>query len=563
NPLARVKIATDGISKADVKANVIHVERDAPTGKIAHELRHLQLATELEPHYRAVAETAKIDPSRARNQFMNMRAYAEFQARMMEGLVDTKTSADTLSKLVENASQIGEMKASNGKTYAQNWQAEWQQLKKDSNFRPRNEYDGSQSEQLARSNEKTDSTVLSHTKLPDIKVTSEAALGSPDPMGATVLGPGTNFAVRSRGATRMELLLFGPGKTANDSTSMQTLSMNRTGDVWHRFVKGAGHGSEYLYRAFGTYNPALDGTRFNGNMALLDPYSKAVTGDTRRPLAYDNNNPSDPNRHLRPGDVDSVKDMSRSVVVDSKFEWQGDKPPATPMTDSVIYELHVKGFTGGLEHLGRIAGTYRGMIEKIPHLRRLGVTAVELMPISQFEKIDNFNGSTGEGPRNPTTGELLLNQWGYQTIAYQAPEASYAADGNRGQQVNEFKSMVRELHKNKIEVILDVVFNHTAEDGSLGPTISFRGLDNNVYYMLAPTAPEKYIDHTGCRNTLNVNEPAVQNLILDTLKYWVKEMHVDGFRFDLATVFNYDTKNVDQARTPILERMTTDPDLAN
>jgi len=463
---------------------------------------------------------------------------------MMEGIIDPKTTADGLTKLIAGAGEIGQQKASNGRTYNENWQQEWQQMQRDPKSRPRFEYDG-------------EAKVTDADPNREIRVTEKAAIGAPKPLGATVTDQGINFAVRSTGATKVELLLFGENVHATEP--VQTLPMNRTGDVWHTYVDAMPSGTTYLYRAFGSYNPAVDGTRFNGKMALLDPYSKAVTGDSNRPVAYDNSNPNDPQRHLRPGDVDAVKDMQKSVAVKSDFDWQGDKPPATAMTDSFIYELNVKGFTNGVEALGNLRGTYRGLVEKIPHLKRIGVTAVELLPVTQFEKIDSFNGQMGEKPVNPETGEPLRNQWGYQTIAYQAPEASYAADGVRGQQVNEFKFMVRELHKANIEVILDVVFNHTAEDGHLGPTISFRGLDNNVYYMLAPNAPEKYVDHTGCRNTLNVNEPAVQALIVDTLRYWTKEMHVDGFRFDLATVFNYDVDGIDKHRTPILEAIEKDP----
>lgn len=570
NPTARVKIASDGVTKADVQRNTVFVPEKSTPGQLGHELGHLRIARQLEPHFQDVARTAAIDPVRAQNKFMNMRAYAEFQARLLNALVDSNVTPETMARTIENAGNIGSERAANGRTYAENWRTEWQHMQGDPNFRPRFEYSpesaaprepAKPAEADARPQPEASATKsLADAADPRlIRVTDTAALGTPEPLGATVTDTGINFAVHSRGATKVELLLFTPD--AKPSDPVQTLPMNRTGDVWHRFVEGPGAGTEYLYRAFGSYNPAVDGTRFNGNMALLDPYSKAVTGDTNRPVAYDNSNPKDPDRHLRPGTKDAVEDMSRSVAWRDNFDWQGDRPPNTPMVDSIIYELNVRGFTAGDTSLGPLAGTYRGLVEKLPYLEKLGVTAIELLPIQQFEKVDSFNGQMAENPKNPETGEPLRNQWGYQTSAYQAPEASYAADGRRGQQVTEFKYLVREAHKRNIEVILDIVFNHTAEDGHLGPTISFRGLDNNVYYMLAPNAPDKYVDHTGCRNTLNVNDPVVQKLILDTLRYWVKEMHVDGFRFDLATVFNYDKDGVDRHRTPIIKAIENDPDL--
>lgn len=569
NPLARVKTAADGVVHADVQKNVIYVPENANPGKLAHELRHLRVAREMEPHYKSAIDTAKADPAQAdaaAEQFYNMRHYAEYQARFMEGLVDSKTTPGALTKLVENAAGIPEQRAANGKTYRENWQAEWAEMQRDPNSRPRFEYEGETTPAEAAPKdgaviEKGKDKTSARDTSRDIRVTDAASLGVPEPLGATVSDKGINFSVFSKNATNVELLLFNDIQATQPT---QTLPLNRTGDVWHRFVDGAPDGTLYLYRAHGPYDPAVNGTRFNGKMALLDPYAKAITGDSNRPVAYDNANPSDPNRHLRPGNVDSVKDMPKGVAVKmGDFDWQGTRPPNTPMTDTVIYEVNVKGFTGGAPELGNLRGTYRGLVEKIPYLKKLGVTAVELMPVHQFEKIDNFNGQMTGKPVNPETGEPLRNQWGYQTIGYNAPEASYAADGVRGQQVKEFKYMVREMHKNGIEVILDVVYNHTAEDAQLGPTLSFRGLDNPTYYHLKQGAPDQYVDHTGVRNTLNTNEPAVQKMIMDSLRYWVKEMQVDGFRFDLATIFNYDKNNVEAHRTSILEAMERDPDLAN
>lgn len=374
--------------------------------------------------------------------------------------------------------------------------------------------------------------------------------GTPDQLGATVTEQGVNFAVHSDGATKVELLLFSEPAATKPS---QVLTLFQTGSVWHRFVPELKSGALYLYRAHGPYEPAVNGNRFNGNKVVLDPYSKAVTADTAGDrLGYDNSNPADPERHLRPSSTDNVAEMPKSIVIKlGEFDWQGDKAPATPMTDTVIYEVGVRGFTAtdpAVTH----KGTYRGLVEKIPYLKSLGVTAVELLPIMKFDKAD--------WPHiDPETGKPLGNAWGYNTAAFQAPEGRFAADGTHGQQIAEFKHMVRELHKANIEVILDIVFNHTRESDQYGPTVSFRGLDNKTYYLLKPGNPAEYVNHTGCGNTMNCNHPVVQKLILDTLRYWKTEMHVDGFRFDLASIFNYDINGVEQKSTPIIEAIQTDP----
>lgn len=375
------------------------------------------------------------------------------------------------------------------------------------------------------------------------------AWGSPDQLGATVTDAGVNFALHSKGATKVELLLFDTPEAKQPS---QVLPMFRTNDTWHRFVGNEKPGALYLYRVEGPYDPAGTGARFNGNKALIDPYSKAVTGDNAGDmLGYDNSNPSDPDRHLRPSTTDNIGDMPKSVVVKlGEFDWTGDKSPNTPMTDTVIYEAGVRGFTAtdpAVTH----KGTYRGLVEKIPYLKELGITAVELLPIMKFDKAD--------WPHlDPETGKPLGNAWGYNTVAFQAPEGRFAADGTRGQQVTEFKHMVKELHNAGIEVILDIVFNHTREGDQFGPTVSFKGLDNNTYYLLTPGHPEKYVNHTGCGNTMNCNHPVVQKLILDTLRYWKTEMHVDGFRFDLASIFNYDVNGHEQNTTPIIGAIQND-----
>jgi glycogen operon protein len=357
----------------------------------------------------------------------------------------------------------------------------------------------------------------------------------------------------------MELLLF---DNIADQRPSQIVPLspekNRTGDVWHIFVEGLPNKTLYNIRADGPYNPAADGTRFNIAKTLIDPYAPAVAGDfywqQGDALGYDNSHPEDPDRHLRPGDIDNVAGAPRCVAYRSDFDWGNDQHPDIPIEESIIYEVNVRGFTRHHSSESDLAGTYRGFIEKIPYLKDLGVTAVELMPIMEFDQFD--------GPfRDPFTGERLANAWGYNTVAFFAPESHYSYYGKTGTQVDEFKMLVRALHKAGIEVILDVVFNHTREGNHMGPTVSFKGLDNNIYYMLSPK-PEFYMDFTGCGNTLNCNHPVVRRFILDCLRYWVREMHVDGFRFDLAAVFAIDVDQQQKGKTPLIHEIETDPVLS-
>jgi glycogen operon protein len=383
--------------------------------------------------------------------------------------------------------------------------------------------------------------------------------GSPEPLGPTVQPDGINFAIHSVGATRIELLLF---DNIADQRPSQVIPLvpetNRTGDVWHIFVEGLRNRTLYNIRVDGPYNPAADGTRFNSAKTLIDPYAPAVTGDfywqSGDPLGYDNTDPTAEDRHLRPSEVDNVMGAPRCVAYRSDFDWEGDQHPEIPIEESIIYEVNVRGFTRHHSSESDLEGTYRGFIEKIPYLKELGITAVELLPIMEFDQFD--------GPfRDPTTGERLANAWGYNTVAFFAPESHYSYFGKCGEQVDEFKMLVRELHKHQIEVILDVVFNHTREGNHFGPTLSFRGLDNNIWYMLSPK-PEYYNDFTGCGNSLNCNHPVVRKFILDCLRYWVTEMHVDGFRFDLAAVFAIDVDQQEKGKTPIIHEIETDPVLS-
>ena len=383
--------------------------------------------------------------------------------------------------------------------------------------------------------------------------------GSPEPLGPSVSPEGINFAFHSSGATRLELMLF---DNITDRRPSQIIPLvpetNRTGDVWHIFVEGLPNRTLYNIRADGPYDPNKDGTRFNVVKTLIDPYAPAISGDfywqSGDALGYDNSDPTDEGRHLTPSKVDNVSGAPRCIAYRSDFDWENDQHPDIPIEESIIYEVNVRGFTRHHSSESDLAGTYRGFIEKIPHLKELGVTAVELMPIMEFDQFD--------GPfRDPFTGERLTNAWGYNTVAFFAPESHYSYYGKLGSQVDEFKMLVRELHKHRIEVILDVVFNHTREGNHYGPTISFKGLDNQIYYMLTPQ-PQFYNDFTGCGNTLNCNHPVVRKFILDCLRYWVTEMHVDGFRFDLAAVFAIDVDQQEKGKTPLIEEIETDPVLS-
>ncbi len=391
--------------------------------------------------------------------------------------------------------------------------------------------------------------------------------GSPERLGPTITSEGINFAIQSAGATRVELLLFDniadrrPSQIIPLSPETNRTVVDETNQVviWHIFVEGLPNETLYNFRADGPYNPASNGTRFNAVKTLLDPYAPAITGDfywqSGDALGYNNTDPDKSDRHLRPSAIDNLTGAPRCVAYQSNFDWEGDRHPDIPIEESIIYEVNVRGFTRHHSSESDLAGTYRGFIEKIPHLKDLGITAVELLPVMEFDQFD--------GPfRDPMTGERLANAWGYNTVAFFAPESRYSYFGKLGAQIDEFKMLVRELHKNNIEVILDVVFNHTREGNHFGPTVSFKGLDNNLYYMLEPGQREYYNDFTGCGNTLNCNHPVVRRFILDCLRFWVTEMHVDGFRFDLAAVFAIDVDQKEKGKTPLIHEIETDPVLS-
>jgi isoamylase len=348
--------------------------------------------------------------------------------------------------------------------------------------------------------------------------------GRPDPLGATWDGHGTNFAVYSQGAVRVELCLF---DDVFGKESARIALPEQTRNVWHVYLNGIGPGQLYGYRVQGRYAPR-EGIRFNPNKLLLDPYARAIAGaiDWRAPIfGYRlGSRTEDLTRDVH----NSARGMPKSVVVDcvNQFDWGDDRPPGVPWSETVVYETHVKGIS--MRHPDvpeQLRGTYLGLASDpiVEHLRSLGVTAVELLPIHHFDD-DKF-----------LLDRDLRNYWGYSTIGYFAPAARYAS-ADRGQQVTEFKQMVKRLHDAGLEVFLDVVYNHTAEGNHLGPTLEFRGLDNPTYYTLTPDNPRYYWDFTGTGNSLNVSHPQTLKLIADSLRYWVQDMHVDGFRFDLVTV---------------------------
>lgn len=347
------------------------------------------------------------------------------------------------------------------------------------------------------------------------------------PFGACVKDDGVNFAVFSRRAQSVTLDLFDAetAKAPYDSIVFNP-EKNKTGDVWHIFIKGLHAGALYLYRVAGPYVPP-EGKRFNENKYLIDPYAKCLTrGSVFRSYAEQRERGL---AGIENGKLSDLSNFPKCVVIDdADFDWENDKPLQTPLSETVIYELHVKGFTAAKNSGAAHAGTFRGIIEKIPYLQFLGITAIELLPIFEFD--ENENGNT-----NPRTGEKLKNYWGYSTVNFFSPKASYASNASTGGAVREFKETVRALHKAGIEVILDVVYNHTAEGNENGVTFSFRGFENDVYYVLVPGRKQYYTNYSGCGNTVNANHPAVSQFVIDSLRHWVLDMHVDGFRFDLAS----------------------------
>jgi glycogen operon protein len=361
--------------------------------------------------------------------------------------------------------------------------------------------------------------------------------GKSYPLGATIFPDGVNFSVFSRGASAMELLLFDGEDDPRPQVVLIDPAANRTYHYWHVFVPGVRSGQIYGYRVHGRWDPE-NGIRFDPTKVLLDPYGRSVVV------------PKNYNRDAVRANDDNMAAAMKSVVVDPRsYDWEGDAPLKHPSSRTIIYEMHVRGFT---QHPNsgvgdQLRGTYSGLIEKIPYLQQLGITAVELLPVFQFDAQDAPAGQ--------------VNYWGYAPVSFFAPHQGYSSRQDPLGPVNEFRDMVKALHRADIEVILDVVFNHTAEGDHRGPTLSFRGLDNTTYYILEQERSH-YANYSGTGNTLNANHPVVRRMILDSLRYWVQDMHVDGFRFDLASILARDSSGQPMSNPPVLWDIESDPALA-
>lgn len=364
----------------------------------------------------------------------------------------------------------------------------------------------------------------------------EISRGHPVPLGTSILRDGINFAVLSKHAQKITLVLFDSGGYDPVIEIPLNPIENRTGQIWHVYIKGLEQDVRYGYR--------VDTEEQNDTMLLLDPYAKAFSGASQWGKIY-----------VRPGTSSRrpQKNNRRALVVDDEFDWKGDQPLNIPMADSIIYELHVRGYTRHSSSNVKHPGTFKGLTKKIPYLKKLGVTAIELLPINEFEEFENRC--------HPETGEPLVNFWGYNSIGFFAPKASFAYNSRNANQIKEFKEMIKAFHKAGIEIILDIVFNHTAEGNENGPVYNFKGFDEDIYYLKNQNG--HFLNYSGCGNTMNCNHPIVRDLILDCLRYWVTEMHVDGFRFDLASILGRGQDGEVLANPPLLERIAFDPVLAN
>jgi isoamylase len=375
------------------------------------------------------------------------------------------------------------------------------------------------------------------------------------PLGARLHKSGANFAIFSRHASRVWLLLFDEDFEYPSQTIELDPSQNKTGDIWHVWVKDIKESQFYAYKIDGPFLPE-DGHRFNRHKLILDPYARAITGQAnikmRAALAYD---PQSPLKDLSVSKEDDTRHIPKCILLNDHFDWQNDKSPDHEWSETIIYETHIRGLTMHPSSEVQHPGTYKGVIEKIPYFKELGITAVELMPVQEFME-DNGNRI------DTITGDSLKNYWGYNPLLFFAPHGKYSSSKTIGDQVIEFKAMVRELHKADIEVFLDIVLNHTAEGNELGPTFCFRGIDNSIFYLLEPNN-RFYKNYSGCGNTLNCNHPIMRDFIIDCLRYWVVDMHVDGFRFDLASVMGRDESGEIMKNPPILERIAEDPILRN
>ncbi|MDL1981480.1 MAG: glycogen debranching protein GlgX [Deltaproteobacteria bacterium] len=369
----------------------------------------------------------------------------------------------------------------------------------------------------------------------------EVLQGHAHPLGATPDKEGVNFSLFSENATSVQLLIF---DRHDDPEPTQVIDLyptvNRTFHFWHIYVRGLKHGMHYAYRVDGPHDLST-GHRFDWHKVLLDPYARGVTKNLWKRVSA-----------CLPGD-NLATSMRNAVIDTSNYDWEGDKPLNRSMSKTIIYEMHVGGFTkspsSGVQH----PGTFSGIIEKIPYLKELGITAVELMPVFEFDDTEI----------RYVDGRSLRNYWGYSTMAFFAPHSGYCISPNEGNHVREFRDMVKALHKAGIEVFLDVVFNHTDEGNHQGPIQSFKGIDNSIYYYLVPGDKQYYYDYTGCGNTFNCNHPIGEKFIVDCLKLWVKEMHIDGFRFDEGSVLSRGEDGKPMKHPPVLWQIELDEDLAN
>ncbi len=360
--------------------------------------------------------------------------------------------------------------------------------------------------------------------------------GKPFPFGSNVKeDKGVNFSVFSHNATSVVLVLFKKGEE-EPFIEIPFFDEYKIGNVYTmKIIDLDFKNIEYGFRLDGKYSPK-DGHLFNKNNIILDPYAKVINGNTK---------------WGQRGNIYSFYSMRAGILFDL-FNWENDVFPHIPIEDTIVYEMHVRGFSQHFSSNVKNRGTYSAIIEKIPYLKELGINSIELMPIFEFDELEfvRFNPDS----------KRSINYWGYSTVGFFAPKAGYAVDGQNGGQVNELKSLVKELHKNNIEVILDVVFNHTAEGDERGNIISFKGIDNKIYYMMTPDG--RYLNFSGCGNTLNCNHPVVRDMVLECLRYWVSEYHIDGFRFDLASILGRDSNGVPLSNPPLLEALANDPILA-
>ncbi|MFN7995230.1 MAG: glycogen debranching protein GlgX [Bryobacteraceae bacterium] len=372
------------------------------------------------------------------------------------------------------------------------------------------------------------------------RIALQVQRGSPHPLGATPQPGGVNFSLFSLNATGVNLLLFA---RHDDPEPMQTISfdpfVNKTFHFWHVFVPGLEAGAHYAFRVNGPDNPAA-GHRFNPKKVLLDPYARGNTDSVWK-------------RADACGPDDNVATCMRSVVIDpSGYDWEGDQPLHHPMEETVIYEMHARGFTQSLSSGVTHPGKFAGIVEKIPYLQDLGITAVELLPVFDFDETDGRD----------VDGHRLPNYWGYSTLGFFAPQSAYCVSPQHGEHLREFRDLVKALHKAGIEVILDVVFNHTDEGNENGPMFSFRGIDNRTYYFLVPGSLQYYLDFSGCGNTFNCNHPIAEKLIVECLRYWVREAHVDGFRFDEGSILSRDENGMPCVHPPVVWQIELEDELA-